>query len=152
MFFFSKKVVRLESCYKSELHHWMNHALRDKSRACVEITRQLHGKRVYAANLRMLIIPLGSFVYFQIPSFVGLELRQCLCLIWPKGKITCDVIKKMDTALFWQKQLSIYFIWIHKIHKLYSNLCNSKTTDSQLNIWCRNFIWAAFLSDCLEEV
>lgn len=64
----------------------MNLALRDKFKACVEIMRQLHGKRVYAANLRMLIIPSGSFVYFQIPSFVGLELEQCLCLLWPRGK------------------------------------------------------------------
>lgn len=64
----------------------MNQALGDKSEVCVEIMSQLHGKRVYAASLRMLIIPSGSFVYFQIPSFVGLELEQCLCLLWPRGK------------------------------------------------------------------
>lgn len=81
-----KKDVKSKSCYKSELRHQINLVLRDEAVACVEIISLLHGKRVYVVNLRTLIIPLGSFVYFQIPSFVGLELGQCLCLLWPRGK------------------------------------------------------------------
>lgn len=66
----------------------MNRAMRDKSKACVEIMRQLHGKRVYAANLRMLIIPSGSFVYFQIPSFVWLGIGAMFVLALAKREIT----------------------------------------------------------------
>lgn len=78
-------------------------------RACVEIMRQLHGKRVYAANLRMLIIPSGSFVYFQIPSFVWFGIGAMFVLALAKGEITWDVIKKMDTALFWREQWSLLY-------------------------------------------
>ena len=64
------------------------------------------GKEFRLRLPELLIVPSGSFVYFQIPSFVGLELEQCLCMLWPRGKNhwSVDVIKNMDTALFWQKQ------------------------------------------------
>lgn len=104
VFGFFKKDVKSESCYNSDLRHQMT--LRDKSEACVEIMRQLHGKRVYAANVRMLIIPSDSFVYFQIPSFVWFGIGAMFVLALAKGEITWDVIKKMDTALFWREQWS----------------------------------------------
>lgn len=84
-------------------HHQLNQALWDKSEACVEMMRQLHGNRVYAVNRGMLIIPLGSFVYFQIPSFVWFGIGAMFVLALAKWEITWDVIKKMDTALCWQK-------------------------------------------------
>lgn len=66
----------------------MNQALRDKSEAPVEIMSLLHGKRVYAANLRMLIIPSDSFVYFQIPSIVWFGIGAMFVLAMAKREIT----------------------------------------------------------------
>lgn len=45
------------------------------------------GKRVYDANLKILIIPSGSFVYFQIPSFVWFGIGAMFVLALAKGRV-----------------------------------------------------------------
>lgn len=87
----------------------------------VKLWARSMGKRVNAANLRILIIPSGSFVCFQIPLFVWFGIRAMFVLALAKwGEMTWDVIKKMDTALFWWKWWSLLYEstaltkWLHQ--------------------------------------
>ncbi len=125
----------------------MNQALGDRSEACVEIMSQLHGKRVYAANLRMLIIPSGSFVYFQIPSFVWFGIGAMFVLALAKGEITWDVIKKMDTALFWRKHWSLLYECITITQSISVQLRKDNWIDD-----FKIFIWASSSSELSQEV